>query len=558
MNRQQMLENLAEQPKIDVLIIGAGINGVGAFRDLTLQGLRVAIVDKGDFCSGGSAGSSHMLHGGIRYLENGEFRLVREALHERNLLLKNAPHYAKPLPTTIPIFKWFSGIFNAPLRFLQLQEKPSERGAIIIKLGLMMYDFFTGAQQTMPYHKVQMKSKSLARYPKLNADIVCTATYYDAYMPSPERLCLDILQDSLEESNDAIALNYMNAIEGKASSVILRDEITGNVIEVFPKTVINAGGAWIDFVNKRLGKKSQFIGGTKGSHIIVENQELLEATGNSEIFFENSDGRIVLILPYMGKVMIGTTDIKIENPDEIDCTGEEIDYMLTLVNRVFPSIKIEKSQIVYAFSGVRPLPTSTHARTGAISRDHSINTIAKDNLVSYNIHSLVGGKWTTFRAFSEQITDLVLKELNVTRKISTTNLAIGGGKGYPANAKDLETWIHRVSKSTNINKVQLAMLFERYGTKAEVIAEFIQAGSDKPLDSLPQYSRREIIYILQNEFVQRPEDLLTRRTLISMLGNTKEQVVEEIISIMAEEFGWSRDVITIHQNQALSLIYQVP
>src|SRR5512134_3895499 len=135
MHRNEILSALRHKPEVSVLIVGGGINGIGTFRDLALQGVDVLLVEKGDFCSGASAASSHMLHGGIRYLENGEFRLVREALTERNRLLHNAPHYAKPLPTTIPIFKWLSGMLNAPLKFLRLRDKPGERGAAVIKIG---------------------------------------------------------------------------------------------------------------------------------------------------------------------------------------------------------------------------------------------------------------------------------------------------------------------------------------------------------------------------------------------------------------------------------------
>jgi len=139
MSRQQILERYQKNPEVSVLVVGAGVNGIGTFRDLALQGVDVLLVDKADFASGASAASSHMLHGGIRYLENGEFRLVREALTERNRMLHNAPHYSKPLPTVIPIFKWFSGIFNAPLKFLNWRDRPAERGAIVIKLGLMSH-----------------------------------------------------------------------------------------------------------------------------------------------------------------------------------------------------------------------------------------------------------------------------------------------------------------------------------------------------------------------------------------------------------------------------------
>ena len=144
MERQPTLTSLKKNPTVSVLIIGGGINGIGTFRDLALQGVDVLLVDRGDFCSGASSASSHMAHGGIRYLENGEFGLVREAVVERNRMIANAPHLVRPLPTVIPIFKTFCGLLNAPLKFLRLLDKPSERGALVIKLGLMLYDAYTG------------------------------------------------------------------------------------------------------------------------------------------------------------------------------------------------------------------------------------------------------------------------------------------------------------------------------------------------------------------------------------------------------------------------------
>src|SRR5687767_5326652 len=140
MNRSEILATLKLNPEVSVLIVGGGINGIGTFRDLALNRVDVLLVERADFCSGASSASSHMAHGGIRCLENGEFRLVREAVRERNRLIENAPHLVKPLPTTIPIFKWFSGLLNAPLKFLSLLDRPTERGAVVIKLGLMLYD----------------------------------------------------------------------------------------------------------------------------------------------------------------------------------------------------------------------------------------------------------------------------------------------------------------------------------------------------------------------------------------------------------------------------------
>ncbi|MEJ1229771.1 MAG: FAD-dependent oxidoreductase [Galbitalea sp.] len=150
-NERSTVRELRDRPSADVLIIGGGINGIATFRDLSLQGVDVALVERGDYLSGASSASSHMIHGGIRYLENGEFRLVDESVHERNRLLKNAPHYVKPLRTTIPIYSTFSGILAAPLRFLtHKQGKPKERGALLIKTGLTLYDFFSGTAEACP------------------------------------------------------------------------------------------------------------------------------------------------------------------------------------------------------------------------------------------------------------------------------------------------------------------------------------------------------------------------------------------------------------------------
>ena len=171
MNRTEILQYYKENPEVSVLIVGAGVNGIGTFRDLALQGVDVLLVDKGDFCSGASAASSHMVHGGIRYLENGEFRLVSEAVKERNRLIENAPHYVKPLPTVMPVFKWFSGIFNAPLKFVGMLTKPSERGAIIIKIGMMLYDAYTRGQGTVPKHQFWPRKIAFKKFPKINPKI---------------------------------------------------------------------------------------------------------------------------------------------------------------------------------------------------------------------------------------------------------------------------------------------------------------------------------------------------------------------------------------------------
>ena len=240
MHRTEILSSLKTNSNISVLIVGGGINGIGTFRDLAINGVDVLLVERGDFCSGASAASSHMAHGGIRYLENGEFRLVREAVQERNRMLRNAPHLVKPLPTTIPILRRFSGLLNAPLKFFGLLDKPSERGSLIIKLGLMMYDAYTGSQGTVPRHKFLSRAKSLATWNRINPEIINTAVYYDGAILCPERLGVELVLDAEAENSNARALNYVSMVGASKETVVLRDEVTDETYEIRPKLLINA------------------------------------------------------------------------------------------------------------------------------------------------------------------------------------------------------------------------------------------------------------------------------------------------------------------------------
>lgn len=540
MSRQEILQAISEKPEVSVLIVGGGINGIGTFRELALQGVDVLLIDRSDFCSGASAASSHMLHGGIRYLENGEFRLVHEALIERNRMLKNAPHYSKPLPTTIPIFKTFSGMLNAPLKFVNLLDKPAERGAIVIKLGLMMYDWFTREMRMTPTHAFEAKEAALKRRPRLNPNIIAAATYYDAWMPSPERICVELVLDTEAAYSQARAINYVSIDSAAGDTVRLRDELSGETLEVKPKVVINAAGPWIDLANRAMKHETRFIGGTKGSHLVVDHPELFEACAGSEIFFENKDGRICLIFPYMeNKVILGTTDIRVNDPAEGKTTDDEIDYILELVHHVFPGIEINRSHIVFTFCGVRPLPNKATSTTGQISRDHSIQTVPPDDQIHFPVHSLVGGKWTSFRAFSEQTADKVLAELNLPRKVDTKDMPIGGGRDYPHNAAEQKQWVEALRAKVSLPLERLQVLFDRYGTRAADIAAYIAAGSDAPLASKPDYSRREIEFLVKNEKVVHLDDVILRRSLIAMLGYTTGALLVELAAIAGGALGWT-------------------
>ena len=543
MNRQARLDRLTQTPAVTVLIIGGGINGIATFRDLALQGIDVLLVDRADFCSGASAASSHMAHGGIRYLENGEFRLVREAVEERNRLITNAPHYVSPLPTVIPIFRRLSGLLNAPLKFLGVLDRPAERGAAIIKLGLLMYDAYTGTERTVPRHEFLSRRAALRRYPQLNPAIVGAAEYYDGLIRAPERLCMELIADAEAASPTAHALNYVSVVGAANGQVRLRDEVSGETWDVRPQVVINAAGPWIDLTNFALGKPTRLIGGTKGSHLVLDHRELRQAIGEHEFFFENQDGRIVLICPLAERVLVGTSDIRIDNPDEAICTDDEIEYFLGMIARVFPSIHVDRSQIVFTFSGVRPLPAADAKSTGQISRDHSIEVIEPAGDTSFPILNLVGGKWTTFRAFAEQTADQALARLGRSRQTSTATVAIGGGKAYPRTPQARAQWLAQQATQTNLAARWVEILFARYGTLAAAIMADIATQrlehADQPLQHQADYLRGEVAYLAYTEKVIHLDDFILRRSSLGMLGLVTLPLLEELATIIGATCGWS-------------------
>jgi len=530
---------LRDRPQADVIVIGAGINGIATFRDLALNGVDVALIDRDDYGAGASAGSSHMIHGGIRYLENGEFRLVQESVHERNALLRLAPHYVRPLPTTIPIFSTFSSLLRAPFQFIGIKPKEGapkkERGALIIKVGLTIYDTFSRDGGRVPRHQFRGAKESKQLLPKLRDDVKYTATYYDASMHDPERLALDVLNDGVSTGDHARASNYVAAIGmTEHGAVRMRDTLSGEEFEMTAKVVVNASGPWTDLTNAVLGDATTYMGGTKGSHVVLDHPELYEACNGREIFFEFTDGRIVLIYPLKGKVMLGTTDLEHDMNDPVRCTEEEVDYFLELVNHVFPSIVVDRSQIIFRFSGVRPLPRSDAGSTGQISRDYRIE---QGSLGGTPVLSLVGGKWTTFRALGEQLGGLVLEKLGRTRTASTDGRLIGGAVGYPTNDSDRAAWLAK--HGTHVGRERADTLLDRYGTSAEAIIARIEAGEDAPLASNAAYTRLELEHLVETEQVVRLVDVVLRRTSLAFTGQVDAALLAELAELVGRMLGWS-------------------
>lgn len=558
---REQVEALKARPQARVLIIGGGINGVGTFRDLALQGIDVALVERGDYCQGASGASSHMIHGGIRYLENGEFRLVKESVVERNGLLKIAPHYVKPLQTTIPIFSTFSGILSAPMRFLtHKQGKPQERGAFLIKIGLTLYDAFSRDGGTVPRHEFKGRKKALAELPQLPANLKYAATYYDASVHNPERLTLDVLQDgekaglTADGTHNARATNYVAMTAIKDDGVELTDQLTGETFTFNADVIVNTTGAWVDMTNTAMGAGTSFMGGTKGSHIVLDHPELLAACKGREIFFEHTDGRIVLIYPMGDRVLVGTTDVNADMTKDAVCTDEEIDYFFDLVGHVFPNIAVSREEIVYSFSGVRPLPRHDETAPGFVSRDYRIEradrTIAGAQVP---VLSLVGGKWTTFRALSEHMSNDVLAILGASRKTSTAKLPIGGGVNFPATSAGVEAWIGSHT-SDSVDAARAGVLLTRYGTRAETVLAYLAQGEDTVFDSTAELSDREVAFMVEHEQIGHLIDVMIRRTSLAFRGLVTSELLAETAAALAGLLGWNEAKVAEEIGHAVTIL----
>ena len=520
----------------DAVILGGGINGAGVFRDLSLQGLNCLLVDSGDFCAGASAAPSRLIHGGIKYLETGEFRLVAQSTLERNLLLRNAPHYVKPIETVLPIRSWFGGITPSLIRFFGGRARLTDRGVLITKLGLELFDFLGRRRRVLPRHSMTFNRSVHIAFPDMADDIIATATYFDAKVTFAERLGLELLLDGMAANPGSLAVNHCALTGSDGPSLELEDGLNRQTHRVTADVVINAAGAWIDRVNAKLGIASAYIGGAKGSHVILDNPALHEALAGKMVYFGASDGRVGLLYPFLGQVLIGSTDVPISDPDLAVCEETERDYMLAIVREVFPRIPVSAGQVTYVYSGVRPLPKSTSGDSGAVSRDHSIT---EDRMpgTEVPVYSLIGGKWTTFRGFAEEAADRALSRLGRPRRMSTELEPIGGGRNFPRNNIERAKALDDLS-AIGVERERCATLLDRYGSRAALIARRCAEPGDLPLSSVTGYSHSEIAFIFQNEVAGRLADVLFRRTDIALSGRLTRAVAREVATIGAQALGW--------------------
>jgi glycerol-3-phosphate dehydrogenase len=485
--------------RFDLILIGAGINGAGIARDATLRGLRVLLLDKGDVAGGTTSWSTRLIHGGLRYLEHGEIGLVRESLRERERLLRIAPHLVRPLPLLLPIYRG------------------DQRGRLLIRAGMVAYDVLSGSK-SLPGHQMLDRAAALARAPGLaEAGLRGAALYHDAQVEYAERLVLENALDARAHGAEVRTYHHVTEIlreHGRVAGVSGEDILTGVPFRYAAPVVVNVAGPWVDEVltGSSVGRQSRLIGGSKGSHIIVDP---FPGAPRDAIYAESrQDGRPFFIIPWNDLYLVGTTDTRYDGDlNNVVAEEWEIELLLAETNRVIPTAKLTRECVRYTYAGVRPLPYAPGESEGNITRRHIVrdhhNSGGAPGLIS-----IIGGKLTTYRELAEQCVDLVLEKLGQTAGRSRTGeMPLPGGKTDLAWSEFASSF----ARASGLPRLTVEHLLRVYGARApQVLATASTPELREVLDPYTGAIAAEVPWAYHEEGARTLTDVIARRTMVGL------------------------------------------
>jgi glycerol-3-phosphate dehydrogenase len=482
-----------QEGEFDLLIIGGGITGAGVALDAVLRSLRVGLIDKGDFASGTSSVSSKLVHGGLRYLEHGGLHLVYEALHERKLLLKNAPHLVRPLPFTIPFYR---DSRVAPWKW---------------RAALTLYDLLAGRSGLRRSRPLDVNLLH-DLFPQLKLDsLVGGAEYFDAQMDDA-RLCIEVIHTAA--LSGACVANYVEAIgfeqqAGQLRGVRALDRVGNAEFRIRARQILNATGPWVDLLCQLAGEADgRHLRPTKGVHILAPRQGIPTAL----LLLHPNDGRVFFVIPWMGKTLIGTTDTEAdEQPDDLAITQADIEYLLAGYNQHL-SPSLGAGDVQGSFVGLRPLIRARANDPSSLSREFQIFA-SPSGLVS-----VAGGKYTTYRRMAEIITDSLVRRLGKQRQCRTRDYRV---HGCPERWEDFELSMPgTLARKYCISEESAQHLVNRYGACAEKVADYVKKDSSLayPIMAGEPDLRAELSYQRDHEMAIYPEDFLLRRSRLGLFN----------------------------------------
>jgi glycerol-3-phosphate dehydrogenase len=509
--------------RFDLIIIGAGINGAGIARDASLRGLRVLVLDKGDVGSGTTSWSTRLIHGGLRYLEHHEIGLVRESLRERERLLRIAPHLVRPLPLLLPIYRG------------------DQRGRLLIRAGMLAYDVLS-LDKSLPGHRMLDRTASLGRAPGLaESGLLGAALFHDAQVEYPERLALENVLDARAHGAEIRTYHQVDQVlcaDGRVLGVTGTDLLTGGPFRYAAPVVINVAGPWVDEVLARsnLEQRSRLIGGSKGSHIIVDP---FPGAPRDALYAEaRQDGRPFFIIPWNDLYLVGTTDTRYDGDLENVMAEEwEIDLLISETNRIIPTANLTRESVRYTYAGVRPLPHAPGVSEGTITRRH----IMQDHELEASggargLISIVGGKLTTYRELAQQCVDLVLGKLGRTAiRSRTAEMSLPGGRTDLAWGEFAASF----ARESGLPRRTVEHLLRVYGARApEVLATATTPDLREVFDPLTGAIATEVLWAFREEGARTLADVIARRTMTGLGPDAGIGADVAAAKIARDTLGW--------------------
>jgi glycerol-3-phosphate dehydrogenase len=505
----------------DVVIIGGGMAGAGAARDLAMRGLSVALIDKGDFASATTSVSSKLIHGGLRYLELFDFGLVRESLAERQRLQRLAPHLVKPLPFLVPIYR------------------DSSRGLIKVRLGLKLYDWLTPGRDRERY-RVLRPIDALSLEPTIRPDDLRGAGYYfDDLLLFPERLCLENVLSACRHG--ARAFNYCQLLSvvrdarRAVTGVTVRDLLTGTVATLGARVVVNAAGPWVDDVRELGGvteRGRHVLRRTKGIHC------LLPRMTDRAVYHSTRDDRMIFVIPWREFSLVGSTDTDFAGDlDRVWATRDEVDYLLGEVRRALPDPRVHADAVAYTYAGVRPLSFEEGKRESDVSRAHRIVAEAGGRFLS-----ITGTKLTCFRSLAEELGDTITRGLGRRGRGLTATRMLDGTDQEPDRV-EARAWLDVSPEmaASGLSSETLETLVTTYGRVYPRVVELVgkvPGGADRLCPTNPDVVA-QLHHAVQDELTVSLQDFLLRRTGIGTSRCQGEDCAEGIARRMATLLGWS-------------------
>lgn len=517
---QRTIPSDISSTRFDLIVIGAGINGVAIARDAAMRGLRVIVLEKADIASGTTSWSTRLIHGGLRYLEHAEIGLVRESLRERERLLRNAPHLVQPLALVLPIYEG------------------ARRGPALIRTGMVMYDVLS-YDKSVDRHHMLSRSQALKHAPGLKQEgLRGGAMYYDAQASYAERLAVENAISASDHG--ATVITYARVDKILTDGAVVRgveftDLRTGATIPVQGRIVVNVAGPWVDAVlaGAPEGAGKRFIGGTKGSHLIVDP---FPGAPIDALYYEAiEDGRAVFVVPWLGKYLIGSTDIRYDGDlDDVRTDDAEVAYLLKETNRLLPSANLNESHVLWAYCGVRPLPYQPAGKEGTITRRHVIHNHAPR---LRGLYSIIGGKLTTHRSLAEEVVDDVLDDLGMRAKCLTGSIPLPGAAGIAVDA-----FRASLTATSGMSAPAVERLVSIYGSRAERVIEIAKSAPDlaQPFDVETGAIGAELVFAAREEAAETLADLLLRRTMVGLAGHCGVGPDEAAAEVAVQHLGWDR------------------